>query len=56
VFGETKMGATLVDSLDTLMIMNMTEEVARAREWISKELHFTGSTCVSCFFLCVLSR
>lgn len=49
VFGKTKMGATIVDALDTMMIMNMTDEVARAREWIENDLHFTGSTYVSVF-------
>jgi len=49
VFGKTKMGATLVDALDTLMIMNLTAEVAQARDWIEKELQFTGSTYVSVF-------
>lgn len=56
VFGKTKMGATLIDALDTLMIMNLTEEVAQARAWIEKDLHFTGSTYVSVFEVRYLQR
>ncbi len=34
------MGLTIVDALDTLMIMGMTEEVAMAREWVETSLRF----------------
>ena len=34
------MGATIVDALDTLIIMNMTEEAKKARDWISTNLDF----------------
>lgn len=40
IFGETKLGATIVDALDTLLIMNMTEEFNRGRDWIENELTF----------------
>lgn len=40
IFGTTHMGATIVDSLDTLYIMGMHEELHRAREWVTKELNF----------------
>ncbi|XP_054153998.1 mannosyl-oligosaccharide 1,2-alpha-mannosidase IA-like [Oppia nitens] len=38
--GNSKLGATIVDSLDTLYIMNMTNEFMRGRDWISKNLNF----------------
>ncbi|XP_054153997.1 mannosyl-oligosaccharide 1,2-alpha-mannosidase IA-like [Oppia nitens] len=38
--GDSKLGATIVDSLDTLYIMNMTDEFMRGRNWISKNLNF----------------
>ncbi|KAK4269577.1 hypothetical protein QN277_022716 [Acacia crassicarpa] len=34
------LGATLVDSLDTLYIMGLTEEFQKAREWIANSLDF----------------
>ncbi len=37
---STKMGATLIDGLDTLIIMGLNEEVAHAREWIATSLEF----------------
>ena len=40
VFGTTHMGATIVDSLDTLHIMGMEEELQRARQWVTTELNF----------------
>ena len=36
--GQT--GATIVDSLDTLYIMGMTEELAEARRWVEGCLNF----------------
>ena len=39
-FGGT--GATIIDSLDTLWLMDLTEEFDRAREWVEKNLTFTG--------------
>ena len=32
------LGLTIIDSLDTLMIMGLTEEVAACRAWIAKDL------------------
>ncbi|KAI1724290.1 glycosyl hydrolase family 47 domain-containing protein [Ditylenchus destructor] len=42
-------GLTIVDSLDTLIIMNLKEEFADAREWIIKELNFDKNRFVSLF-------
>ncbi|CAG8648842.1 2851_t:CDS:1, partial [Paraglomus occultum] len=33
-------GFTIVDSLDTLFLMNLTDEFRRARNWVAKELDF----------------
>jgi len=38
VFGSSSMGATIVDSLDTLYIMGMEEEFQHAREWLKTNL------------------
>ena len=42
-------GMTLVDSLDTLLLMNMTAEYARAVEWIAKEFKLDSRDEVSVF-------
>ena len=34
-------GATLVDSLDTLWLLGMRDAFHRAREWVATSLHFT---------------
>ena len=48
-FGSLK-GASLIDALDTLILMNMTDEVAHARGWIEQHLDFNvGGTKVSTF-------
>jgi len=38
IFGDSKLGATIVDAMDTLFIMNMTEEFKMGRDWIEKHL------------------
>ena len=43
------LGATLVDCLDNLWIMGLTQEFAEAREWVDKHLHFDRSTGISMF-------
>lgn len=35
------LGLTLVDSLDTLLLMNMTAEFEEAREWVAWEMVLT---------------
>ena len=40
IFGNTAMGATIVDSLDTLFIMNLTDEYKKARDWVAVALNF----------------
>lgn len=43
------LGATLVDSLDTLFIMGLDTQFKRAREWIEKSLYFNKNLEVSVF-------
>jgi mannosyl-oligosaccharide alpha-1,2-mannosidase len=45
IFGSYEIGATIVDSLDTLYVMGMKEEFHEAREWIAKK--FTLDNVVS---------
>eukprot|EP00039_Didymoeca_costata_P019723 m.338677 g.338677 ORF g.338677 m.338677 type:complete len:734 (-) comp18502_c0_seq1:111-2312(-) len=49
IFGSSKMGATVVDALDTLYIMGMKEELAEAREWVATRLDFNVGASVSVF-------
>jgi endoplasmic reticulum Man9GlcNAc2 1,2-alpha-mannosidase len=43
------MGWVIIDALDTMMLMNVTDEVDRARTWISKELNWDQDAEVSLF-------
>ena len=36
VFGKTKVGATIIDSLDTLYIAGLKDEFQQARDWVSE--------------------
>lgn len=40
IFGGEKMGASIVDGIDTLFIMELNDEYLAAREWIDKQLDF----------------
>ncbi|KAK5663375.1 hypothetical protein OQA88_3803 [Cercophora sp. LCS_1] len=43
------LGWIIIDSLDTLMLMNMTKELTHAREWLSKELTWDQNQDVNTF-------
>ena len=43
------MGMTLLDSLDTLLVMGMDEEYKEARDWVEKHLDFNRHRSVSVF-------
>jgi endoplasmic reticulum Man9GlcNAc2 1,2-alpha-mannosidase len=43
------MGWVIVDALDTMMLMNLTDEVARARTWITESLNWDQDKEVSLF-------
>jgi len=49
IFGDAKIGATIVDSLDTLYIMEMMDELADARRYVENELDFSQVVSNSCF-------
>ena len=40
IFGSQSMGATIVDSLDTLYIMGLEDEFKKARDWVATDLSF----------------
>ena len=40
IFGIHEMGATIVDSLDTLFLMDMKEELREATSWVTEHLSF----------------
>lgn len=42
IFGSSSMGASIVDSMDTLYIMGMDEEFNKGKEWISANLDMNG--------------
>ncbi|KAJ5172332.1 Mannosyl-oligosaccharide 1-2-alpha-mannosidase [Penicillium capsulatum] len=46
---QNGMGWMIVDSLDTMMIMNLTSQVRHARQWISTSLHHNQDHDVSTF-------
>lgn len=51
---ESRAGATLLDALDTLWIMDMKQEFARGRDWVANDLNL--DLCASHgFFLLVRS-
>ena len=39
IFGKTKLGATLVDSLDTLYIAGLIEEFNEAKKWVEESFN-----------------
>ena len=46
---EGGMGWIIVDALDTAIMMNLTSQVAKARDWISTSLHYTADHEVNTF-------
>lgn len=42
-------GYTVVDSIDTMMIMGLDDEVARARNWVAEKLSFDKDGSFSTF-------
>lgn len=47
--GNSQLGATIVDALDTLYIMGLHEEFKEGQEWIEQNLDF-GVVCTSFTF------
>ncbi|ESN98159.1 hypothetical protein HELRODRAFT_193110 [Helobdella robusta] len=46
-----KLGLTIIDSLDTLYIMNFSKEYELGKEWVIENLHFNKSRMVDSFVL-----
>jgi len=42
IFGNTKLGASIIDGLDTLWIMGLNEEYKKARDYVQNELDFNS--------------
>eukprot|EP00053_Salpingoeca_punica_P016656 m.158248 g.158248 ORF g.158248 m.158248 type:complete len:494 (+) comp17014_c0_seq1:645-2126(+) len=49
IFGGTRMGATIIDALDTLYIMGLDDEFKKARDWVATSLSFNVGASVSVF-------
>ncbi len=43
IFGSAKIGATIVDSLDTLLLMDLKAEFATAKDWLATSFHFAAT-------------
>jgi mannosyl-oligosaccharide alpha-1,2-mannosidase len=43
------LGATVIDSLDTLWIMGLSDQYSRARNWVANQLHFNKNYQASVF-------
>ena len=48
------MGATLIDSLDTLWLMDMRREFSRARGWVAAELDTNRCVWLSALMFCYI--
>ena len=46
VFGKTRLGATLVDSLDTLYIAGLYDEFNQGRDWVKDNFNIDQVGCV----------
>ncbi|KAM9319527.1 mannosyl-oligosaccharide 1,2-alpha-mannosidase IB [Gastrophryne carolinensis] len=49
IFGNTQMGATIVDALDTLYIMGLMDEFREGQDWVQNNLDFSLNAEVSVF-------
>ena len=54
IFGGSSMGASIIDALDTLYIMGLTNEYKKGRDWVALSLEFTA-VCFNCVYLLCLS-
>lgn len=49
IFGNAKTGATIIDSLDTLYLMGLTDEFEKAKSWVFNEFEFNSKSELSVF-------
>lgn len=47
-------GYTVIDSIDTMLIMGLEEEYARAREWVDTKMSFDRDANFNTFEVCLL--
>ena len=48
-FAASPLGWIIVDALDSLMIMNLTAQLAEAREWVATQLNYTQNAEINTF-------
>lgn len=53
IFGSTKLGASIIDAMDTLWIMGLKDEFTRARDWIENNLSIDNVNADISVCLCV---
>lgn len=53
IFGSSELGATIIDGLDTLYLMNLTKEFNEGKDWIARR--FTLDNVVSRLKLIVIN-
>ena len=46
IFGTSNLGATIIDALDTLYIMELDEEFKEGRNWVATNFKFEGVSVV----------
>ena len=49
IFGQGNLGATIVDALDTLYLMELNDEFNAGKEWVSKNFNMDINTEMSAF-------
>lgn len=42
IFGSSRLGATIIDAMDTLFIMEMDDAFKEARDWVATNFKFEG--------------
>lgn len=47
-FGPNELGATIVDSLDTLYIMDLKEQYEEGRNWVARKFSFKNLVTLKC--------
>jgi hypothetical protein len=48
-------GYTVIDSIDTMLVMGLQDEYGRAREWVANKMSVDRDANFSTFEVCVLS-
>jgi len=51
IFGQSSLGATIVDALDTLYLMEMHDEFKDGRDWVATSFKFEGVRHISIFII-----